>query len=206
MKAIKNSKWMNVMWKLSSFLALIFSVIAVCRSFCRTFDLEVDYMGVIIGVLAILVTVLVTWNIYSAIDANNKIKEMRDEIITLRSSIVSDKLSSERKVNKLKAELYDNIVSINRHILGFEKSAVSTHLLINMVSSIDYLSRSEEFAVAEFQIDYYYAMTKDDLALIKKDLDKESQGGLFRLLYEIPNKEKIKNFSKLEELIKLSYL
>ena len=49
-------------------------------------------------------------------------------------------------------------------------------------------------------------MTKDDLALIKKDLDKESQGGLFRLLYEIPNKEKIKNFSKLEELIELSYL
>ena len=204
MKAIKDSKWTIVMWKILSFLALFFSILAVCRSFCRTPDLGFDYLGVIVGSLAIMVTYLVAWNIHTAIDANHKIKEMRDEIVTLRLSIVSDKLSSERKVNKLKAELYDNIVSINRHILGFEKSAVSTHLLINMVSSIDYLSRSEEYAVAESQIDYYYVMTKDNIALIKKDLDKESHVGLYRLLYEIPNKEKIKNYSKLEELIKIA--
>ena len=206
MKAIKDSKWTIVMWKILSFLALFFSILAVCRSFCRTPDLGFDYLGVIVGSLAIMVTYLVAWNIHTAIDANHKIKEMRDEIVTLRSSIVSDRLSSERKVNKLKAELYDNIVSINRHILDFEKSAVSTHLLINMVSSIDYLSKSEEYAVAESQIDYYYVMTKDNLALIKKDLDKKSHVGLYRMLYEIPNKEKIKNFSKLEELIKLAYL
>lgn len=204
MKAIKDSKWTIVMWKFLSFLALFFSILAVCRSFCRTPDLGFDYLGVLVGSLAIMVTYLVAWNIHTAIDANHKIKEMRDEIVTLRLSIVSDKLSSERKVNKLKAELYDNIVSINRHILGFEKSAVSTHLLINMVSSIDYLSRSEEYAVAESQIDYYYVMTKDNIALIKKDLDKESHVGLYRLLYEIPNKEKIKNYSKLEELIKIA--
>ena len=204
MKAIKDSKWTIVMWKILSFLALFFSILAVCRSFCRTPDLGFDYLGVIVGSLAIMVTYLVAWNIHTAIDANHKIKEMRDEIVTLRSSIVSDRLSSERKVNKLKAELYDNIVSINRHILGFEKSAVSTHLLINMVSSIDYLSKSEEYAVAESQIDYYYVMTKDNIALIKKDLDKESHVGLYRLLYEIPNKEKIKNYSKLEELIKIA--
>lgn len=205
-KSAVKSESNNTIWKIISLLSLILGIIAICRLFYRTSDLGFDYLGVIVGSLAIMVTYLVAWNIHTAIDANHKIKEMRDEIVTLRSSIVSDKLSSERKVNKLKAELYDNIVSINRHILGFEKTAVSTHLLINMVSSIDYLSRSEEFAVAESQIDYYYAMTKDDLALIKKDLDKESHGGLFRLLYEIPNKEKIKNFSKLEELIKLTYL
>ncbi len=204
MKALKDSKWTDVMWKILSFLALVFSIIAVCRSFCRTPDLGFDYLGVIVGSLAIMVTYLVAWNIHTAIDANHKIKEMRDEIATLRSTIVSDKLSSERKVNKLKAELYDNIVSINRHILGFEKTTVSTHLLINMVSSIDYLSRSEEYAYADIQINYYYVMTKDDLALIKKDLNKESHVDLFRLLYGIPNKEKIKNFSKLEELIKLA--
>lgn len=201
--AVKNER-NNIIWKIISILSLILSIIAICRLFYRTADLGFDYLGVIVGSLAIMVTYLVAWNIHTAIDANHKIKEMRDEIATLRSTIVSDKLSSERKVNKLKAELYDNIVSINRHILGFEKTTVSTHLLIYMVSSIDYLSRSEEYAVAESQIDYYYVMTKDHLALIKKDLDKESHVGLYRLLYEIPNKEKIKNFSKLEELIKLS--
>lgn len=204
MQTTTKSKWSIITWIIISVLALVFSIIAICRSFYRTVDLGFDYMGIIVGVLAVLVTCLVAWNIHSAIDANHKIMEMRNEIDNLRSSIDSDKLASERKINKLKAELYDNIVSINRHILGFEKSAVSTHLLINMVSSIDYLSRSEEYALAEFQIDNYFVLTNDNIEIIKKDLDKEDAVRLFRLLYEIPNKNKIKNFSKLEELIKLA--
>ncbi len=204
MQTTTKSKWSIITWIIISVLALLFSIIAICRSFYRTVDLGFDYMGVIVGVLAILVTCLVAWNIHSAIDANHKISEVRNEVNMLQSSINSDRLASERKINKLKAELYDNVVSINRHIIGFEKSAVSTHMLIYMLSSIDYLSRSEEFVVAESQIDYYYVMTKNDLELIKKDIDKEAFDGLYRLLYEIPNKEKIKNFSKLEELIKLA--
>lgn len=204
MQTTTKSKWSIITWIIISVLALVFSIIAICRSFYRTVDLGFDYMGVIVGVLAILVTCLVAWNIHSAIDANHKISEVRNEVNMLQSSINSDRLASERKINKLKAELYDNVVSINRHIIGFEKSAVSTHMLIYMLSSIDYLSRSEEFVVAESQIDYYYVMIKNDLELIKKDIDKEAFDGLYRLLYEIPNKEKIKNFSKLEELIKLA--
>ena len=204
MQTTTKSKWSIITWIIISVLALVFSIIAICRSFYRTVDIGFDYMGVIVGVLAILVTCLVAWNIHSAIDANHKISEVRNEVNNLQSSINSDRLASERKINKLKAELYDNVVSINRHIIGFEKSAVSTHMLIYMLSSIDYLSRSEEFVVAESQIDYYYVMTKNDLELIKKDIDKEAFDGLYRLLYEIPNKEKIKNFSKLEELIKLA--
>lgn len=203
-RATKTGKWRIVIWKIVSIFALLLSIIAICRSFYRTVELGFDYMGVIVGALAILVTSLVTWNIYSAIDANHKIKDMQMEIDNIRSSIDSDKITSERKINKLKAELYDNVVSINRHILGFEKSAVSTHLLIDMLSSIDYLSRSAEYDIADLRIDYYYVMTKDNLELIKKDLDKEDSNGLLRLLYEIPNKEKIKNFSKLEELITLA--
>lgn len=204
MQTTTKSKWSIITWIIISVLALVFSIIAICRSFYRTVDLGFDYMGVIVGVLALLVTCLVAWNIHSAIDANHKISEVRNEVNMLQSSINSDRLASERKINKLKAELYDNVVSINRHIIGFEKSAVSTHMLIYMLSSIDYLSRSEEFVVAESQIDYYYVMIKNDLELIKKDIDKEAFDGLYRLLYEIPNKEKIKNFSKLEELIKLA--
>ena len=101
--------------------------------------------------------------------------------------------------------MYDNVVSINRQNLGFEKSAIPTHMLINMVSSIRFLAQAGEYSKAERQIDFYYVMTKDDMDLIRKDIDKESCSGLLRLLYEIPNKEKIKSFSKLEELIKLAF-
>ena len=204
METTTENKWKNEFGRIVAVFALILGVIAICHLFYRTEDLVFDYQGVLVGVLAILVTCLVAWNIYSAIDANQKIKEMQQEIENLKSSIVSDKSASERKINKLKAELYDNIVSINRHILGFEKLAVSYHMLIYMVSSIDCLARAEEYAAAYSQINYYYVMTKDDLEIIKKDFDKDSSGGLLRLLYEIPNKEKIENFSKFEELIQLA--
>ena len=204
MKAIKDSKWMNVMWKLSSLFALVFSIIAVCRSFCRTPDLEIDYMGVIVGILAILVTVLVTWNIYSAIDANNKIHVMENEIYAIRNTINQDIIVAEKNLNIVKAELYDNVVSINRHILGFHKTSVSFHLLINMISSISSLAKAEMFLKADHQIDYYYLIMKEEIEKTKSDIDKEYQGALYSLLYEIPNKEKLKSFSKLEELTKIA--
>ena len=203
MQTTTKSKWSIITWIIISVLALVFSIIAICRSFYRTVDIGFDYMGVIVGVLAILVTCLVAWNIHSAIDANHKISEVRNEVNMLQSSINSDKLASERKINKLKSELYDNVVSLNRHILGFEKTTVPLHLLIYMISSIEYLSKSEDFAAADLRIDYYYLMTKDDLELIKKGINKEDNSGLFRLLYEIPNKDKIQNYSKLEELVRL---
>lgn len=200
-----NSKFKTVIWRLVSAIALVLSIIAICGLYYRTTDLGIDYIGIIVGILAILVTCLVAWNIYSAIDANKKIDDMRNELNTIHSSINTDKIAYEKSINNLKAELYDNVVSINRQNLGFEKSAIPTHMLINMVSSIRFLAQAGEYSKAERQIDFYYVMTKDDIDLIRKDIDKESCSGLLRLLYEIPNKEKIKSFSKLEELIKLAF-
>lgn len=198
-----NSKFKTVIWRLVATIALLLSIIAICGLYYRTTDLGIDYIGIIVGILAILVTCLVAWNIYSVIDANKKIDEMRNELNAIKSSIDIDKIKYEKSINTLKAELYDNVVSIDRYSLGFEKASVATNLLINMISSIEYLIRSEEYKKAELQLDFYYVMTKDDMDLIRKDVDKKSCIGLLDLLYSIPNKEKIKNFSKLEELIQL---
>ena len=81
----KNIKVGVIIVGLVSGLALLFSIISLCRSFCHTVSLGFDYMGVIVGVLAIMVTFLVAWNIYSAIDAKEKIKDYQDEIDRLKS-------------------------------------------------------------------------------------------------------------------------
>lgn len=199
-----NSKFKTVIWRLVSAIALVLSIIAICGLYYRTTDLGIDYIGIIVGILAILVTCLVAWNIYSAIDANKKIDEMRNELNAIKSSIDIDKIKYEKSINTLKAELYDNVVSIDRYSLGFEKASVATNLLINMISSIEYLIRSEEYKKAELQLDFYYAMLQDKITILRQDVDKDTSLGLLRLLYEIPNKGKLKNFSKLEELIKLT--
>ena len=52
-----------------SFAALL-SSIAVLVVYCPTCDVKADYMGVIVGVLALLVTTLIGYNIYNVIEIN----------------------------------------------------------------------------------------------------------------------------------------
>lgn len=56
-------------------LSLVLSVVAVCVACCHTPDLGLDYQGVIVGVLSLLVTVLIGWNIYSVIDLKDSKKQ-----------------------------------------------------------------------------------------------------------------------------------
>ena len=73
-----------------SIVALIISVIALCRTCPRTVSLSFDYLGVIIGILSVLVTVVIGWNIYSILD----IKNLRSE--------------NDGKIKKLEEKFYNN--------------------------------------------------------------------------------------------------
>lgn len=61
--------------------SLLLSVIAVCVAAWRSPELSFDYQGVIVGVLSLLVTVLIGWNIYTLVDLKslrNKMQEIVD--------------------------------------------------------------------------------------------------------------------------------
>lgn len=60
-----------------SCLSLPLSVIAVCAAFWRSPDLSFDYQGVIVGVLSLLVTVLIGWNIYTTIGIESRINKFK---------------------------------------------------------------------------------------------------------------------------------
>lgn len=50
---------------------------AMCNYYPRL-DLKVDYMGIIVGVLSILVTLLIGWQIFSTIDFNDRLSEINE--------------------------------------------------------------------------------------------------------------------------------
>lgn len=50
-----------------SLIAVVLSIVAICVSLPRT-DISFDYLGLVTGILGVLVTVLVGWNIYMIID------------------------------------------------------------------------------------------------------------------------------------------
>lgn len=77
-----------------SSIAIIVAIIAIIISAPRAYDLSFDYYGVIIGVLSLLVTALLGWNIYALIDFNRARQEVADlrrmynEIITNNNTLV----------------------------------------------------------------------------------------------------------------------
>ena len=67
-------------------VAIIFSIAAIIMSICslaRNSEriLGFDYLGVIVGILTLLVTFLVAWQIWQTIGAGRKIKEIEAKVI-----------------------------------------------------------------------------------------------------------------------------
>ena len=56
-----------------SFIAIIFSITAICISYIHAKPLSWDIAGVLVGILSMLVTVLIGWQIYTIIDINKRI-------------------------------------------------------------------------------------------------------------------------------------
>ena len=76
---------MNKFWRFFVYIGLPISVIGTIISisvvFRRTSELQLDYMGVIVGILSALVTVLIGWNIYRVLEDREKIKkEVLEEV------------------------------------------------------------------------------------------------------------------------------
>lgn len=74
---MKNGKWLDltngVCWSIIfSIAAIAMSIVAVANK-CPRCNLEFDYLGLLIGIVSLLVTVMLGWNIFQLID----LKDMR---------------------------------------------------------------------------------------------------------------------------------
>lgn len=72
------SKYRNTITLILSAISIMVSVAALCRTYPHTSDLGMDYQGVIVGMLALLVTVLIGWQIYTAINVKEELKDIKD--------------------------------------------------------------------------------------------------------------------------------
>lgn len=60
-------------------VAVGISIVAICISLPTEKPIGIDYMGVLVGILSLLVTILVGWQIWSAISIDKKISERVEE-------------------------------------------------------------------------------------------------------------------------------
>ena len=57
-----------------SIIAMVVSITALCNTLPRMLGL--DYLGVVVGILSLLITLLLGWNIYTLIDFKEKANEL----------------------------------------------------------------------------------------------------------------------------------
>ena len=113
-------KWER--WLIYPFLAASFfmSLIAICRTCPREVtqqNLGFDYMGVIVGIFALLVTVLIGWNIYTLIDLkelSKKSKDMEENFSKTLDSKITE-LNNNIKVDMVGVSVVFFGLSVNVH-------------------------------------------------------------------------------------------
>ena len=109
-------------------VACVLGFAAICIAIPRIGDVDLDYMGVIVGILSILVTVLIGWNIYTIVDFN----KIKDEQNTFQASSI-------KKINEME-------VSLNKKIEnGIIESHKSMVLLYN--SKGEEMNEDDEFFI-----------------------------------------------------------
>lgn len=77
-----------------SLVSLVLSVVATCVAVWRSPDLGFDYQGVLVGVVSLLVTVLIGWQIYSSVEIVKRIDNIEPYVTCIaKKEIEKQKLA-----------------------------------------------------------------------------------------------------------------
>lgn len=165
------------------------SIISLCRTFYRDVNLGLDYTGVIVGILAVLCTILIGWQIYSFFDYNKREEKNEKNILKLRDIL---KMHAENN-NRGDYLLYDNLSDVYEIIASVDGTRAKYERILNKIRALYYASNINEFETCEIGIEILKLfISKNDITI--KEADKER---LIKYACSIPNQKHIKNFTDL---------
>lgn len=84
-----------------SLIAIVLSIVAICVTYPRSQDSGLDYIGIIIGILGVLVTVLVGWQLYNALN----LKELVDQTKKAKEDAIEAKETALSKVETIQQRI-----------------------------------------------------------------------------------------------------
>lgn len=93
-----------------SVIAFILGIIAICVSFYRSPELSIDYQGIIVASLSMIVTVLLGWQIYQVVYVDKLIKSKMDEALLKYDKEINELIAKNEidRLNDLMAIAYSN--------------------------------------------------------------------------------------------------
>lgn len=176
-----------------SFLAIFFSVIAIYTS--QPYNWKLNFVGLAIAILTILVTILIGWNIYSVLDLKGYKRKYNQLLLKI-----------ERETNYLhnKADYHYglsmcyNSISLASSISKGSDENVKYQMYIQGAQGMKILSNMCEFEHCNSVIDILYS-TENATSKIK--LTSEERKQIVEVLKEIPNMNKINGLFELIEIL-----
>lgn len=174
-------------WALAlSILALLISVVCC---FIKIEPISYDYMGILVGVLSLLVTALIGWQIYSLIDIRNLRKEISNE----RTKAY---IESERNITATFMAISDYYYSILIGKQQPEDEKVYKYIF-NRVSSILHASRINDFETCRVIVKVLFETIRPE----NIEMSEKNKQYLFDLLSDVNEPRKIQRFSELFSLL-----
>lgn len=127
-------------------IAILTSLGATCLAGYRTPQLAFDYQGIIVGILSLLITILIGWQIYNAVFWKKNIDDK-----------IEDRLKNEtgyaiKAINGLMYNAYQS------NLICYLKSRDWFKIIVTQNSMIDILVNMKEKDYVEKHIEYVYSL------------------------------------------------
>ena len=177
-----------------SLIAFLVAIVAICRTCPRT-DLSFDYLGLIIGVLSVLVTVLVGLNIYALVDFRKK-----EDIIDKKMALITESLLNLNKSELANEATTENTIAfIYYSLMGFkDPTGLEYRYVYHSILSLEKASQLGE-------IDTCNAIVKALRETITQpeeiSMSRENKENIYGWLVQVKDPMRIEGFGELMELI-----
>lgn len=120
-------KFLKYTQTILSVIAITLSIIAICVTYPRRTDSSLDYFGIIVGILGILVAILVGWQLYNALNLK--------ELVNQTENAKLDAINANKQANEMLS---------NTQALSNDISERVTNISAKVESLSDYTSQNKE--------------------------------------------------------------
>jgi hypothetical protein len=169
---------------LVSSIAIVVSVVAICVAAYRSPELGFDYQGVLVGMLTLLVTVLIGWQIYTFIDFNSKKRGL--DILSKETSVsIQQSMAISENTNWM---IYHHL------LLGTDPLGLEYRFLYHGIACLFHTSQFENLETCNTIVNTLLYTVVDPS---KIEISDKGKNDLIMLLSKIRNPDAIKGYNEL---------
>lgn len=180
-------------------ISLVISLVSFCRTHPRT-ELDFDYMGLIVGILSLLVTMLIGWQIYNALSLDQKVSNIKKEYDSLKdkSEALARQQENIKVYNEASMEFIQGMTMLsNRNSVNLAEtywvfSLALLHYIeagIDLETNVENCLRNMDYALSESPGRWHYGSHKAEIDGVMAQI-WEKKGLSCRLVEELARLEK----------------